>query len=97
MKFWIAACICMYVHMHVRACVPKNTNFDYWVNSTSNGHNSLNISPKQAQFVFKLKLKMSTFQCNKFHPSILYGSKVMVKKVSEDHFSASFSKQFEHF
>ena len=45
----------------VHACIPKNPNFDNFDDSISNGHNSLNLSPNYARFVFKLKPRMSTF------------------------------------
>ena len=77
--------------------LPKNPKFDYAVGQTSNGYNSLNINPNHANFVFKVKLKMSTFQWNKLHPNIIYGSKVMFKTLSKYHSLTSFSKQFDHF
>ena len=77
--------------------LPKNPKFDSAVGQNSNGYNSLNINPNHANFVFKVKLKKSTFEWNKLHPNIIYGSKVMVKTLSKCHFLTSFSKQFDHF
>ena len=66
-----------HAHLIHAYAYPK---FDYSDGPNSNGHNSLNLSPNQAKFVFKLKPRMSTFQFNKPHSKIICGSKVMVKK-----------------
>ena len=62
-----AAKISVQVHeLHTQVCLepyfPDSTDVP-----TSNGYNSLIINPNWAKFVFKLKLKMSTFQQNKPH------------------------------
>ena len=76
----------------------KNLKFDYSFSPTSIGHNSLNINLNYAKFIFKLNYKMSTFKWNKYYSKIIYGSKVITKKVKKNIlFLASFSKLFKYF
>ena len=62
LKTWKCGCVSSFC-----ACIrmlPKNPKFNYTVGKTSNNHNSLNINPNHAKFMFKLKPRMSTFQWN---------------------------------
>ena len=47
--------------------LPKNSNFDYTIGPTLNGHNLVILNPNYTKFMFKLKSMISTFQ-NPKHP-----------------------------
>ena len=46
----------------MRTHASQNPNFNYTGSLISNGHNSLNINPNHAKYMFKLNSEMSNFQ-----------------------------------
>lgn len=81
-------CVCM---------LPKNPNFECIVGPTSNGYNSLHINPNMQNLCWNWSPGCLISNITNLTQKCFFGSNVMIKIVSKSHFSASFSKQFEHF
>ena len=71
-----------------------NPNFEQLGGIDSSDNNSHDFHQKNTKFVFKLKLRLCTFENIQAASKIPYRSKVIVEMVTEGHFSTHFLSNF---